>query len=249
MSRMEASPSGSQAVDRAAELLVRIIESGRPTSVGELADAAGLPKSTTSRLVRALEARGLVQREGVRGSLRPGPVLVGFARSTGGIVDLVATTSSALDELAALTGETVNLAVAGHEGVEHLAQRDSRYFLGSSNWIGRPVPYHAAANGKVFLAFGAARVPRGPLARLTERTISDPALLEAELAEVRTRGWATAVEELEPGLLAIAAPVRGPDGSVVAALSVSAPTVRVTTDALERLGPSVVLAAARASVV
>jgi DNA-binding IclR family transcriptional regulator len=241
------SPSGSQAVDRAAELLVRIVEAEAPASVGDLAEAAGLPKSTTSRLLRALETRGLVQRDGPRGSLRPGPVLVAFARTSGSGVDLVAATATALDELAALTGETVNLAIAGHDGVEHLAQRDSRYFLGSSNWIGRPVPFHAAANGKVFLAFGVARLPRGPLAKLTAHTISDRGTLDAELADVRTRGWATAVEELEPGLLAVAAPVRGPDGEVVAALSVSAPSVRLTPETLEALGPQIAVAAGRVS--
>ena len=151
--------SGSQAVDRAAELLVRIMQSERPPSVGELAEAAGLPKSTTSRLLRALETRGLVQRDGARGSLRPGSVLLRYARRAGRGGDLVELTAAALDELAALTGETVNVAVAGPAGVEHLAQRDSRFFLGSSNWIGRPVPFHEAANGKVFLAFGAAKLP------------------------------------------------------------------------------------------
>ena len=72
---MAVEATGSQAVDRAAELLVRIMESEQPPSVGELAAAASLPKSTTSRLLRALESRGLVQRDGARGSLRPGSVL------------------------------------------------------------------------------------------------------------------------------------------------------------------------------
>jgi len=96
--------SGSQAVDRAAELLVRIMQSERPPSVGELAEAAGLPKSTTSRLLRALETRGLVQRDGARGSLRPGSVLLRYARRAGRGGDLVELTAAALDELAALTG-------------------------------------------------------------------------------------------------------------------------------------------------
>ena len=79
----------------------------------------------------------------------------------------------------------MNVAVAGPAGVEHLAQRDSRFFLGSSNWIGRPVPFHAAANGKVFLAFGSAKLPRGALEQLTEHTVVDRAALELELAAVR----------------------------------------------------------------
>jgi DNA-binding IclR family transcriptional regulator len=242
---MPAEPTGSQAVDRAAELLVRIMESELPPSVGELATAAGLPKSTTSRLLRALESRGLVQRDGARGNLRPGSVLLRYARRAGRGGDLVELTAAALDELAELTGETVNVAVAGPAGVEHLAQRDSRFFLGSSNWIGRPVPFYAAANGKVFLAFGAAKLPRGPLARLTDQTVVDRGALELELAAVRERGWATTVEELESGLLAVAAPVRDGHGDVIAALSISAPVVRVPADRLASLGPLVAAAAAR----
>lgn len=241
---MAAEPTGSQAVDRAAELLVRIMESEQPPSVGELATAANLPKSTTSRLLRALESRGLVQRDGARGSLRPGSVLLRYARRVGRGGDLVELTAAALGELAELTGETVNVAVAGPSGVEHLAQRDSRFFLGSSNWIGRPVPFHAAANGKVFLAFGSAKLPRGALEQLTEHTVVDRAALESELAVVRQRGWATTVEELEPGLLAVAAPVRDAHGDVIAALSVSAPAVRLPGDRLTNLGPLVAAAAA-----
>ena len=139
----------------------------------------------------------------------------------------------------------MNVAVAGPAGVEHLAQRDSRFFLGSSNWIGRPVPFHAAANGKVFLAFGAAKLPRGALTQLTEHTVVDRAALELELAVVRERGWATTVEELEPGLLAVAAPVRDGHGDVIAALSVSAPVVRLPAERLVTLGPLVAAAAAR----
>jgi len=237
--------SGSQAVDRAAELLVRIMQSERPPSVGELAEAAGLPKSTTSRLLRALETRGLVQRDGARGSLRPGSVLLRYARRAGRGGDLVELTAAALDELAALTGETVNVAVAGPAGVEHLAQRDSRFFLGSSNWIGRPVPFHAAANGKVFLAFGAAKLPAGTLQQFTGHTVVERSAIEAELAAIRARGWASAVEELEPGLLAVAAAVRDGHGDVIAALSVSAPTVRLPAERLATLGPQVAAVAAR----
>src|SRR5260370_26698624 len=59
-----AEPTGTQAIDRAAQLLVRVVESTQPPSVGELAQGAGLPKSTTSRLVSALERQGLIQRLG-----------------------------------------------------------------------------------------------------------------------------------------------------------------------------------------
>src|SRR3954453_20841618 len=72
--------TGTQAIDRAAQLLVLVVEADGPSSVGELADAAGLPKSTVSRAVSALARQGLVQRQSPRGGVRPGPVLLRLAR-------------------------------------------------------------------------------------------------------------------------------------------------------------------------
>jgi DNA-binding IclR family transcriptional regulator len=151
--------------------------------------------------------------------------------------DLVALAAETLAALAAASGETVNLAVPGPIAVEHLAQRDSRHFIGGTNWVGRSTPYHCSANGKVLLAFGAATLAAGPLERPTARTIVERAALQRELAAVRARGYATTVEELEPGLAAVSAPVRQADtGSVVAALSVSGPTIRLTPERLDELG-------------
>lgn len=227
-------PTGTRAIDRAAQLLVRVVENAEPETVTELAETTGLPKSTASRLVAALERQGLVQREGGRGSVHPGPVLVSFARRGVPNADLVELCSPSLDRLAGATGETVNLAVPAARGVEQLAQRDSRHFLGSTNWVGRTVPYHASAVGKVFLAYGAAQLPK-QLEQLTPRTVTDREELEQALADIVSSGCATAVEELEPGLWAIAAPLRNESG-VVAALSISGPTIRLHDGLLEELG-------------
>ena len=233
-----ASAPGTQSIDRAAQLLVHVLESAQPPTIGSLAIAAELPKSTTSRLVRALERQGLVERDGARGSVRPGPVLIRFAGGPARNADLVALATDTLRSLAEKSGETVNLAVPGRTGVEHLAQRDSRHFIGGTNWVGRAAPLHCTANGKVLLAFGAAVLPTGgPLERLTPQTVVDPVALEAELAAVRARGYATTLEELEPGLVAVAAPVFDPgSGETVAALSVSGPTIRLTQARLDELG-------------
>ncbi len=228
--------NGTQAIDRAAQLLVRVVESSRPLAVGELAETSGLPKSTTSRLVGALERQGLVQRVGERGGLRPGPVLLRFAHRGVPDANLLDLADEALRWLADASGETINLAVPAPAGVEHLAQRESRHFVGVTSWIGRRVPLHSAANGKVFLAFGAAAIP-SRLEALTPLTITEHPALEAALEAVRARGYATTVDELELGLSALAAPVRGPDGEVVAALSISAPTPRLPPDRVETLAP------------
>jgi DNA-binding IclR family transcriptional regulator len=230
-----AEATGTQAIERAAQLLVRVVESAQPPSVSELAARAGLPKSTTSRLVGALERQGLVQRLGERGRLRPGPVLLSFA-SRDGSPTLVELAAPSLRRLAEASGETINLAVPGPDGVEHLAQEDTAHFVGVTDWVGRRVPHHIAANGKVFLAFGAATLPPGALPALTPYTVRRRTVLERQLADARDRGWAQAVGEYEDGLNGVAAPVFDRHGDCVAALSVSGPSYRVPPERLPSLG-------------
>lgn len=201
-----AEPTGTQAIDRAAQLLVRVVESSEPPSIGELSAGAGLPKSTTSRLVSALERQGLVQRLGERGRLRPGPVLLRYA-SRDASQTLVELAAPSLRRLADASGETINLAVPGPDGVEHLAQEDTAHYVGVTDWVGRRVPFELAANGKCFLTFGGAG--------------------HAQSAEIRANGYATSIDELEVGLTAMAAPVLGVNGAAIAALSISGPTTRL----------------------
>lgn len=210
------SPTGTQAIERAAQLLVRVVEAPRAPSVGELAARAGLPKSTTSRLVSALERQGLVQRLSDRGRIRPGPVLLRFA-SRDRSPTLVELALPSLRRLAEASGETINLAVPGPDGVEHLAQEDTAHFVGVTDWVGRRVPFELAANGKCFLTFGGRGCPQAD--------------------EIRAHGYATSVDELEVGLTAVAAPVLGAGDTAVAALSISGPTNRLTSERIDALAP------------
>ncbi|MEI7760846.1 MAG: IclR family transcriptional regulator [Thermoleophilia bacterium] len=228
--------TGTQSMERGAQLLVHVVEEDEAPTVGELAQLAGLPKSTTSRLVGALERQGLVQRDPARGTIKPGPVLLRYARKETSGLDLVELAGGALERLAHVSGETANLGVATPSAVEMLDQRDSRHILGSTNWVGQRVPHHGSVIGKVFLADGALPMPEGPLERLAPRTITNLAGLRRDLERTRVRGYATAVDELEPGLWAVAAPVRDAGGTAIAALSVSGPTVRLHDGLLDELG-------------
>ena len=225
------SQNGTQAVDRAALLLARVVHGPAAVSFTELTADSGLAKSTTSRLLTALERNQLIRRDEA-GRYWPGEMFVRYAwRGTPG-TDLVAVAQPFLDRLGEETGETINLGVAstgpGGVTVEQIAQVDSRYMIGGTNWVGLSVPPHCSALGKVLLAYDAARLPSGPLERRTDRTITDPGELTAELAAVRERGYAVTDEELEPGLVAVAAPVFAGGETAVAALSVSAPASRLT---------------------
>ncbi len=232
--------SGTAAIDRGAELLVRVLESPEPTALTELARATGIPKSTASRLVTALERRGLIEQDGARGRLRPGPAILRAAER--GLLErnLVELAGPSLDALGTETGETINLAVPGHAGVEHLVQVDSAHFLGAGQWVGHAVGYHCTAVGKVFLAFSTARLPDDPLEPMTELTITDRQQLQTELDDVRERRFAAAVDELELGLAAIASPVCGAGGNVIAALSISGPTTRMSAQRIDEIEPRLI---------
>jgi IclR family transcriptional regulator, acetate operon repressor len=221
------SPSGTQAVDRAARLLTEVVHSPGSVTFTELAATTGLAKSTTSRLLLALERNGLVQRDD-HGRFRPGEVFVRFAWRGGAEAGLTELAQPFLERLGELTGETINLGVERDGLIEQIAQVDSVYVIGVGNWLGRPVPLHCTALGKVLLAYGAATLPAGRLERPTEKTITGRAELQADLAAVRAQGYAITDSELEPGLVAVAAPVRRADGAVAAALSVSGPATRLT---------------------
>jgi IclR family transcriptional regulator, acetate operon repressor len=237
----------TQAVERGAQLLVAVLASERPLGVTELARASRLPKSTTSRLLGALERHGLVARDGPRGLLRPGPAILTYAQRALYERNVVALAEPALAALAAASGETINLAVPAGDGVEHLAQVDGRHFLGTGQWVGRRVELHCTAVGKVFLAAAVASLPAGPLPARGPATVVSREALTRELAAVQRDGYATAVDELEAGLAAVAAPVRGADGRVVAALSISGPTLRLGAREIERLTPILKLEAQRLS--
>jgi DNA-binding IclR family transcriptional regulator len=215
---------GTAAIDRGADLLVRVLESEQPVALTDLASAAGLPKSTASRLVSALERRGLIEQDGERGRLRPGPAILRVAERSMLERNIVELSRPALDALAEASGETINLAVPGPQGVEHVAQVDSRHFLGVGQWLGRSVGYEHSANGKVFAAFGRAEGAAG-------------ATHARELQAVRRDEFATSIDELEIGLSAMAAPVRGARGEVIAALSISGPTLRMTPARISELEP------------
>jgi IclR family transcriptional regulator, acetate operon repressor len=215
---------GTQTIDRAAQLLTLVLESDEPRALSDLAGDAALPKSTASRLLSALERQGLVEQHGRRGSFEPGPVLRRYA-NRGQLVELA---QPHLERLSAISGETINLAVPGPLGVEHLAQIESRHFLGTGDWVGRRVPYDCTAVGKVLIAFGGAyEDPPTPLA-------------PAVIARVRRDGYATAVDELEVGLTGLAAPVLGAGGRAIAALSISGPTLRLGSQQIEDLHPQLI---------
>jgi IclR family acetate operon transcriptional repressor len=212
------------AADRTARLLALVIERS-PRTLSELIAAGDSTEADVQLSLAALERHGLIEWDAARRTAR-------FAHAIRR--DLAELAEPAMRRLAAESGETVNLMVRSPHGAEAIAQVDGKHVLGVSSWIGREVPDHCSAAGKVFLAYG--DVPRGPLARLTARTIVHPDELKRDLEQARANGYATIVDELEMGLAAVAAPLRGGDGAVVGALSVAGPTARLGPSRLAVVG-------------
>lgn len=228
------SNTGAQAVDRAAQLLTLVVQSVAPISFTELVDDSGLTRSTTSRLLAALEANHLLER-GTDGAFSAGALFALYAARHDPWSQVARLADPVLRAVGAETGETVNLAVPRGETVVQIAQVDSTYMLGSRDWMHVDVPPHCSALGKVLYAYGALDLPLGGLEQLTPRSLATSDALRAEITTIRRRGYAVTREELEIGLDAAAVPVHGPDGSVVAALGVSGPSARLDGQ-LEDLG-------------
>ena len=235
---------GTQAIDRASALLIHIMEATTPPLLGQLAHSHELAKSTTSRLLGALERQGLIQRDR-NGAYLPGIVLARFARARDRELDLTTRMRPILEVLAKKSGETANLAIVGNGSVELIDQVDGRYLLGATNWVGTKVPYHCSALGKVFLAYGVAKIPSGRLEKLASQSITTRTRLLAELETVRRQGFAIIKDELEEGLIAVAAPVRDHDDSVIGAISISGPAARLADSQLKNLGESIISEIAR----
>jgi IclR family transcriptional regulator, acetate operon repressor len=223
------------AAERAAQVLAAVFERS-PRTLTELAETVGLPAVDVAPLVAGLERHKLVAWDVERAGLRPGTAALRFARSGVGREDLVELAQPSLRRLAEESGETANLFLPRPAGVEAIAQVDGRHLLGATNWIGRELEFHCTAAGKVFLAHGAAELPEGNLEALTPATITDRARLHRELEAIREQGYATLVDELEPGLSAVAAPVRDRGGAVIAALTVSGASLRLAPQRLRLLG-------------
>lgn len=225
--------SGTQAIDRAAELVALVVHADRPPSFVDLVGETGLAKSTGWRLLQALERHELVERDD--DGYRPGALFAQYAARHDPITELDRLAEPTLRRVSDLTGETVNLAVPRGQSVIQVAQVDSSFLLGATNWVGVEVPAHCTALGKVFYAYGRLALPTGRLERRTPTTMASVAALRRDLVQVLASGYAVTRGELEPGLDAVAAPVRGADGTVVAALSVSGPEVRLA-DQLDDIG-------------
>ena len=226
--------TGTQAVDRAALLVSTVVRADEPLTFAELQAECGLPKSTTSRMLTALERTELLERNHA-GSYIAGPLFWLYATRHDPWEELVRLARPTLDRVGADTRETVNLSVARGDRVVQVAQVDSTYLLGTRDWTTVDVPAHCSALGKVMLAHGALDVPDSALEQLT--LPRSPTARPCSASWTRSSGAAgrarsTSSRSASP---ASALPCGAPTGEVVAALGISGPSPRLA-DRREEIG-------------
>jgi len=239
-----------RSVSKAMQVL-RQLEDGGDLGVTELSRRLRVHKSTISRLLATLERHGVVSRNPETDRFGLGPALISLAGAALQRIDLRTSAREHLARLAQETRETVNLAILDGDQVVNVEKLPSAHYIRDIGWIGRRSPLHCTATGKALIAhLGRVELRRllgARLKRFTPQTICEWPALDRELADVRRMGYALGQEELEPGLVAIAAPIRGLGGRVAGAVSVSGPSFRMSPAAIAAYALHVVAAAAAIS--
>jgi len=228
-----------QTVSNALRLLEAFSEEDE-FGVTELAEHLGLHKNNVFRLLATLEERGYVEQSSTDERYRLGPSCIALATALTQRRSLTRSSRPALCELMARLGETVHLAVLRDFQVVHLDGEQPDALLCSNLRIGKALPSHCTALGKVLLAFSEERVPqafdakwarKGKLAARTASTYTDRDKLFDHLHRVVAEGFALDQEECEQGLACIAAPIFDGKRALVAALSISGPAFRFHDEA------------------
>ncbi|MGI8307402.1 IclR family transcriptional regulator [Saccharopolyspora sp. ASAGF58] len=218
-----------QSVDRAVTVLELLARNGE-AGITEIAGELGVHKSTASRLVSVLEARGLVEQLGERGKYAIGFGIVRLAGAATERMDLPRLGRPFCESLAADLGETVNIAIRDNDVAINISQARGTAAVTAHNWVGQRTPLHATSSGKVLLAYAPQEDQEEllvrPLERYTTRTVTNAGELRKDFELIARDGYATSYEELELGLNAAAVAVYNHEGDVIAALSASGPSYR-----------------------
>ncbi len=233
-----------RSVDRAVDILTAVAAKNGGLTVDGIVADTGLPKSTAFRILATLTARRLLDRDEQSQTYRLGMLALVIGARAMGEVDLRRVARPHLESLVAKTGETVHLSILSEDNALCVDKLDASRSMRMASFIGFLDPLHCSGVGKALLAFQDEPVRQQLLARMrfephTPRTITDPERLAAQIEEIRARGYAIDDEEIEQGLRCVAAPIRDHSGGVVAAVSISGPTTRVSQADITQLAQAV----------
>ena len=238
-------------LDRAIAILEILAAAEDDLGPSEIAIRLRLHKSTIHRLLMALERHRFIRRS--QGKYALGMKLFELGHRAVGQLNLSERARPVLRALAAETGETAHVCVLSGNEMLSITNVEGAWRIRTPATVGRRTQIHCTAVGKALLAFlpdekRAELMPTLTFRRFTRNTITRPAALRAELASIRSRGFAIDNEEIEAGLRCIAAPVFDHTGRAVASLGIAGPVFRLKKERLSALARTVMAAAQALSV-
>jgi len=224
-----------QVIERMMKLLDVLAQHPDPVPLKQIAQQTGLHPSTTHRILGSMAQAGFVERSDA-GIYRLGIRLLELGSLVKSRISLRDTAMTAMLQLHATTGESVNLGIRDRDEIVYVERTSSgRSAVRVVHIVGARAPLHTTATGKLFLAQdGQAKVrdyaQRTGLPPSTPSSIVTLPALEKELDRVRRHGVAYDMDEVEPGVRCIAAAIRDDNGELIAGLSLSTPSERFNPD-------------------
>ena len=236
-----------RAVERAVQILSSLDDKHPERSLSEIAQATCLHKSTTYRIVMTLLNCGFIELTADGEKYRLALRVAGLGLGVLHRLDFRREALPYMQQLVERFQEICTLGVFDHGQVLYVEIVHSRHTLTIATRVGRHLPAHCTASGKVLLAFLPPEVVEpvlnAPLAAYTEKTITSSARLREELEVVRQRGYGLDDEEFEVGIRAVSAPIRDIDGNVIAQMSMPGPTNRLTPERIPEIAQALMEAA------
>ena len=242
-------PTGSQAVDRALSVLHLFDEQAEWLTIGEIAQALGVHRSTASRLIAALERHRLLERDARTGAYTLGLGLVSLSSSVLNRFPVRASAREVVRSTRDETGETVHLGIVDGDQVIYIDQATTVHVQVEIDWVGRPHPLTHGVTGALLLAYQPSEVIAELLAEARNENRPEAELLdEAAIADIRRLGYYFRYHDPHTTTGAVAAPVRDHRGDVVAGFCIGGPRHRIGQERFEtELIPVAVSAAAKIS--
>jgi IclR family pca regulon transcriptional regulator len=230
--------------------VIRAFDAEHPQlTLSEVARVTGLTRAAARRFLLTLVELGYVRTDGRLFSLRPRILELGYAYLSS--LSLPEVAQPHMETLVAQVHESCSMSVLDGDEVVYVARVPTKRIMTVGISVGTRFPAYATSMGRVLLAAQSAEwldeyLAKAELRPLTRRTITDPAKLRAVLAKIAAQGYAIVDQELEEGLRSLAAPIHGDNGSVIAALNVSAHASRGSSEVIRKeLLPPLLAAAKR----
>ena len=217
-------PVGTSTLSLALRIVELLAFRSQPAALLDLAQAFDASKATIYRHLVTLQRHGFVRQDKATGRYEAGVKLIVLGEAMRSRFDVVSVARLSLLNLRDQTGQAVTACTVVDDALVVLELVQGRTIIDFSTRPGTQLDLHASAHGKIWLGFGPPalreKIARAPLKAWTPLTLTDPAALAAELETVRVQGWATAPEQVLPGVNTLAAPVFDHRNALVASVAI-----------------------------